>query len=608
MSSTPSRPPIATLNDIYLHRVRSDQDGVMQWQDADDTWCSLSAAQMDQRVRSVAQALRHWGIRRGDRVAILSGNRWEWAVTDHAILALGAIVVPIYPTLTPPQAAAQLADSGSRILFTSHSTHARAIASVQHTTVLERIVLFDADPSHPDDLLQDWSSFSSLLVDFPNTPDSDREFDAELARTTPDDLATLVYTSGTTGESKGAMLTHGNIVANVLGSLPRIRTIDQPRSISYLPLPHIFERMFDYLLAYCNCQIAYCSQMDKLPAMMLHFHPTEFIGVPRVYEKIRAGVELKTSASPLSARIFRWALAVGRRHCQTLIAGRRPTALSWRLADRLVYRKVRAAFGGEVNNFVSGGAPLGTDTGYWFASVGIVVQEGYGLTETSPVISVNYPGASRMGTVGQPLHNVECRLASDGELLVRGPSIFRGYWNKPDATAECLQDDGWFATGDIAGIDEDGFISITDRKKELLKTSGGKLVAPQPIENKLKIDALVSNAALIGDKHKYLAALISPNLAALEAWATGQGIDVTDRARLVTHPRVLNRFEHIVADVNHTLASFETIKRFLVVPDEWSQEGGELTPSLKLKRRVLNERYAEQIRQLYADESTSHAG
>ncbi len=608
MSTTPSRPPIATLNDIYLHRVRSGQDGILQWQDADDTWCSLSASQMDQRVRSVAQALRHWGIRRGDRVAILSENRWEWAVTDHAILALGAIVVPIYPTLTPSQAAAQLADSGSRILFTSHTTHARAIASVRQSTVLERIVLFDSDPAHPDDLLQDWSSFSTLLVDFPNTPQSDCEFDAELARTTPDDLATLVYTSGTTGESKGAMLTHGNIVANVIGSMPRIRTGDQPRCISYLPLPHIFERMFDYLLAYCNCQIAYCSQMDKLPAMMLQFHPTEFIGVPRVYEKIRAGVELKTSASPLSARIFRWALAVGRRHCQTLIAGRRPTALSWRLADRLVYRKVRAAFGGAVNNFVSGGAPLGTETGYWFASVGIVVQEGYGLTETSPVISVNFPGASKMGTVGQPLQNVECRLASDGELLVRGPSIFRGYWNKPDATAECLQDDGWFATGDIASIDDDGFISITDRKKELLKTSGGKLVAPQPIENKLKTDTLVSNAALIGDKHKFLAALISPNMAALEAWATGQGIDVSNRARLVAHPRVINRFEHIVADVNHTLASFETIKRFLVVPDEWSQEGGELTPSLKLKRRVLNERYAEQIRQLYADESTSHAG
>ncbi len=610
MPSAASRPPIDTLNDIYLHLVHSGQEGVMQWQDADGAWQSFSAAEVDQRVRAVARALRAWGVQRGDRVAILSENRWEWAVTDYAILALGAVVVPIYPTLTAPQAAAQLADSGSRILFTSTTAHARSIASVQHSTAIERIVLFDSTAAHADDLLQHWSSFSTLLsaqFGAPATPQSDREFDAELARTQPADLATLVYTSGTTGESKGAMLTHANIVANVLGSMPRIQTQGQPRSISYLPLPHIFERMFDYLLAYCNCQIAYCSQMDKLPAMMLRFHPTEFIGVPRVYEKIRAGVEQKSSASPVKARIFRWALRVGERHRDTVLAGRRPTSLRWRLADRLVFSKVRAAFGGSVNNFVSGGAPLGTATGFWFASVGIVVQEGYGLTETSPVIAVNYPGASRMGTVGLPLENVECRLAADGELFVRGASVFSGYWNKPEATRECLDSEGWFATGDIATIDADGFLSITDRKKELLKTSGGKLVAPQPIENKLKSDPLIANAALIGDKHKFLAALISPDFAALSAWAAGQGIDASDRARLVVHPRVLARFERIIDDLNQTLAHFESIKRFLVVPDEWSQETGELTPSLKIKRRVLNERYAAQILQLYSDEATSHA-
>ncbi len=608
MPSAVSRPPIATLNDIYLHLVRSGHEGVMQWQDADGAWQSFSAAEVDQRVRAAARALRAWGIRRGDRIAILSENRWEWAVTDYAILALGAVVVPIYPTLTPAQAAAQLADSGSRILFTSTTAHARSIASVQHTTAIERIVIFDSTAAHPADLLQDWSSYATLLSAAPATPQSEREFEAELARTQPGDLATLVYTSGTTGESKGAMLTHGNIVANVLGSMPRIRTGDQPRSISYLPLPHIFERMFDYLLAWCNCQIAYCSQMDKLPAMMLRFRPTEFIGVPRVYEKIRAGVEQKSSASPVKARIFRWALGVGERHRDTVLAGRRPTSLRWRVADRLVFSKVRAAFGGCVNNFVSGGAPLGTATGFWFASVGIVVQEGYGLTETSPVISVNYPDACRMGTVGLPLENVECRLAADGELFVRGASVFLGYWNKPEATGECLDADGWFATGDIATIDADGFISITDRKKELLKTSGGKLVAPQPIENRLKSDPLIANAALIGDKHKFLAALLSPDFAALGAWAAGQGIDASDRARLVAHPRVVARYERIVADLNHTLASFESIKRFLIVADEWSQETGELTPSLKIKRRVLNERYAAQIVRLYSDEATSHGG
>ncbi len=601
------RTNIRTINDIFLGLAGSRQERVMTWLDASGAWLSLSSAQVDQRVRALARALQSRGIQRGDRVAILSENRWEWAVADFATLAIGAVVVPVYPTLTAEQACAQLADSGSRILFTSSLAHARAISAHQHSTAIERIVLFDDFDAQPNELSANWERFSALVADAASLP-RDPALDAELARTQPDDLATLVYTSGTTGESKGAMLTHGNIVANVLGSMPRIHTAQTPRCISYLPLPHIFERMFDYLLIVCNCQVAYCSQMDKLPNMMLRFRPTEFIGVPRVYEKIRAGVEQKSSVSPIKARIFRWALGVGSRHRDTVLAGQRPSALSWRLADRLVYSKVRAAFGGCVNNFISGGAPLGLETGLWFASVGIAILEGYGLTETSPVISVNYQGASRIGTVGLPLDNVECRLAADGELFVRGASVFKGYWNKPEATRECLDADGWFATGDIAAIDADGFISITDRKKELLKTSGGKLIAPQPIETKLKADALVANAALIGDKQKFLVALLSPNLAALSAWAAGQGIDVSDRSRLVTHPRVLARYEHLVAEVNHSLARFESIKRFHLVPDEWSLETGELTPSLKLKRRVVIARYAQQIAQLYSDESTSLVG
>ncbi len=609
-SESAHRLAIATLNDIFLCLARSGREGVMQWEDVFGVWHSLSAAQVYGHVRTIGRALQSWGIQRGDRVAILSENRWEWAVADFAILAIGAIVVPIYPTLTAEQTAAQLADSGSRVLFTSTFAHARSIAAVLQTTAIERIVLFDAVDAHADDLLRDWTGFATLLDSDDTIRDAawDAAFDAEVSLAKPEELATLVYTSGTTGESKGAMLTHGNIVANVLAALPRIQTPASPRCISYLPLPHIFERMFDYLLVYCGCQVAYCSQMDKLPAMMLRFRPTEFIGVPRVYEKIRAGIEQKSSASPLKARIFRWALSVGARHREAVLAGKTPTAIDWRLADRLVFGKVRAAFGGCVNNFVSGGAPLGTETGYWFASVGIAIHEGYGLTETSPVISVNYSGACRMGTVGKPLENVECRLAADGELLVRGPSVFKGYWNKPEATRECFDADGWFATGDIASIAADGYISITDRKKELLKTSGGKLIAPQPIETRLKSDPLVANAALLGDKHKYLVALLSPNFAALCAWAAGQGIDTSDRASLVAHPRVVANYERIVAEANHSLASFESVKRFLIVPDEWSQETGELTPSLKLKRRVISARYAEQIARLYSDEATSHAG
>jgi long-chain acyl-CoA synthetase len=279
----------------------------------------------------------------------------------------------------------------------------------------------------------------------------------------------------------------------------------------------------------------------------------------------------------------------------------------WKVARKLVYAKVREAFGGRVKVFISGGAPLGMDTAQWFASVGIAIWEGYGLTETSPVISLNSPVKQRMGSVGPPLPNVELKLAGDGELLVRGPSVFAGYWQKPQANAESFDDEGWFRTGDIAHLDADGFLYITDRKKELLKTSGGKLVAPQPIENKLKNSMLVGQAALVGDKRKFISALISPNFAALEDWARREGIKFNSRAELVGDMRVVALFGELVSEVNRGLASFETLKRFRVVPEEWTQESGELTPSMKLKRRVITERYAEVIAELYADEATARA-
>jgi long-chain acyl-CoA synthetase len=296
---------------------------------------------------------------------------------------------------------------------------------------------------------------------------------------------------------------------------------------------------------------------------------------------------------------------VGAAHRDTVYDGRRPSSLPWRLADKLAYSKVREAFGGRVKVFVPGGAPLGIDTAKWFASVGIALWEGYGLTETSPVIALNTPITHRMGAAGMPLPNVELKLAEDGELLVRGPSVFLGYWHKPEASAECFDAEGFFRTGDIGHIDADGFLYITDRKKELLKTSGGKMVAPQPIENKLKNSILIAQAALVGDKHKFISALISPNFVALEDWAKHHGIQFQSRAELVAHPKVLALYGEIVREVNGTLANFETLKRFRVVAEEWTQESGELTPSMKLKRRVLTAQYAAVIDALYVDEATS---
>ena len=279
----------------------------------------------------------------------------------------------------------------------------------------------------------------------------------------------------------------------------------------------------------------------------------------------------------------------------------------WKIADKLVFSKIREAFGGEAKVFVSGGAPLGMDTAGWFADAGIRIFEGYGLTETSPVIALNYPKAHKIGTVGQALPNVECRFAEDGELEVKGPSIFKGYWMKPTETAEAFTEDGWFKTGDIGNIDSDGFLSITDRKKELLKTSGGKLIAPQPIENKLKANSLISNAALVGDKHKFACVLISPNFAALEGWAKQQGIAAGDHTALVKDAKVTKAYQEIVDKVNLGLAHFESMKRVTVVPEEWTVEEGTLTPSMKLKRRVIEQKYAKEIAEFYADEASSRA-
>jgi long-chain acyl-CoA synthetase len=276
----------------------------------------------------------------------------------------------------------------------------------------------------------------------------------------------------------------------------------------------------------------------------------------------------------------------------------------WRLADTLVFSKIRAAFGGRVNFYIAGGAPLGMDTAGWFADVGIRILEGYGLTETSPVVALNYPQAAKIGTVGKLLPGVEVRLAADGEVEVRGPLVFQGYWNKPEETAESFTPDGWLKTGDIGAMDADGFLSITDRKKELLKTSGGKLIAPQPIENKLKAHSLVGNAALVGDKHKFACVLISPNFAALEGWAKVHNITAPDRAALVRDPTVIARYQRIVDEVNATLAPYETMKRLAVVDREWSVEGDELTPSMKLKRRVVEQRHAAEIAEFYKDEAT----
>jgi long-chain acyl-CoA synthetase len=596
--------PLSTINDLFLRVAAAQNPRAILWQDEFNNWQPLSSDQIYQRVHSLAEAFLSWGAQKGDRIALISENRWEWVVTDFAILSMGGVNVPIYPTLTGDQIAMLLADAGCRIAVVSTRQQFEKLNAVRAQTQLEHILIMDAAAPPPDGAIP----FSKLLAGADDSGSyRDPVFDALVRSVEPGDLATLIYTSGTTGEPKGVMLTHGNIASNQNLAVNGYSFNETDACISFLPLSHITARALDYVMYGHGSQVIYCSNFEKLPQAMKEVRPTVFVGVPRVYEKIRQAVEQKASISPVKKRLLAWALSVGSHHSDTVYDGNEPSSFFWKLANKLIYSKVREAFGGRVRVWVSGGAPLGIDTAKWFASAGIAVWEGYGLTETSPVIALNNPRVHRMGAVGKPLTNLELKLADDGELLVRGPSIFIGYWNKPAANAECFDGEGWFSTGDIARFDQDGFLYITDRKKELLKTSGGKLVAPQPIENKLKNSVMVAQVALVGDKHKFISALIAPNFAALDGWAKHAGLESLDRRTLVGDSRVVALYAEIVREANSGLANFETIKRFRLVPDEWSQDSGELTPSMKLKRRVINERYAAEIAELYADEATARA-
>jgi long-chain acyl-CoA synthetase len=592
---------LTTINDLFRRVAAAANPRAVLWQDEFGQWQPISSDQIYQRVRALAQAFLSWGAQKGDRIALISENRWEWAVTDFATLAIGAVDVPIYPTLTGEQEAVLVADAGCRIAVVSTRQQFDKLNAVRSQTQLERILIMDS-AALPEGAI----AFSAVMAGADDRgSERDPVFDALVRAVEPKDLATLIYTSGTTGEPKGVALTHANLAANQNYAPVDFYFDSTDALISFLPLSHVTARALDYIMYSFGVQVAYCSKFDMLPQAMREIRPTVFVGVPRVFEKIRQEVERRAGLSPVKKRLLAWAVGVGAEHGDTVYDGRRPSSPLWKLADKLAYSKVREAFGGRVRIFVPGGAPLGIDTAKWFASVGIALWEGYGLTETSPVIALNTPLRHRMGAAGMPLSNLELKLAEDGELLVRGPSVFAGYWQKPEANAECFDAEGFFRTGDIGHFDADGFLYITDRKKELLKTSGGKMVAPQPIENKLKINLLVAQAALVGDRHKFISALLSPNFTALEEWARRHGIEAKSRAELVADSRVLARYGEIVREVNGSLANFETLKRFRVVADEWSIETGELTPSMKLKRRVITARYAGAIAELYADEATS---
>ncbi|MBZ5526017.1 MAG: long-chain fatty acid--CoA ligase [Acidobacteriia bacterium] len=578
-----------TLADIFFSSVDFDLDHHVTWKHP-ERWQIISSRQYYGYVVAFARALEHWGLQRGDRVAILSENRPEWMIADFACVCSGLVDVPVYATLTSEQTCYLLQNSGARVAVVSSIVQAKKVQSVQAKTAVEKIVVMD-DIAEVN-LIPMWSVLEGASLD------PDHDFNERAHGIQPDDLATLIYTSGTTGVSKGVMLTHGNLTSNSVVEVEHAGFIKGDLYLSFLPLAHVTARHLDYVCFLNGVTISYCPNFDQLPQMFQETQPTIIVAVPRVYEKVRQEIE-RHAAFGLKRQILKWAEKVGARYTTQISQGITPVSPAWKLANRLVYQKVRKPFGGRSRAYYSGGAPLGQDLAEWFCWMGVPILEGYGLTETSPVLSVNRRDAFKIGSVGKIIENVEVKIAEDGEVLAKGPSVFKGYWKMPEETKAAFTIDGWFKTGDIGEIDSEGFLHITDRKKDLIKTSGGKFIAPQPIENALKANVLVAQAALIGDRRKYASVIISPHFPLLEDWARANGVSFSSNHELVASNKVRELYRGIVEDLNKKLAQFETIKKILIVPDEFTVASGEITPTLKLKRRVIETKYKEQIDELY---------
>jgi long-chain acyl-CoA synthetase len=594
-----------TLNELFFAAVDrfGSKRAALQFK-AGGTWHDITHQELARRVKLTAMGLRELGVRPGDRVAILSGNRPEWAIADFACLTARCADVPVYPTLPARQVAYLLRDAGAVAAFVADALQYAKVAETRgEAPDLKHVILFEGTVEGPGVLtLQALQQLgASAEGRYPT-------YEADARAVTPNDLATLIYTSGTTGDPKGVMLTHGNFTTNVLAALQVLPLGPQDTALSLLPLSHSFERMGGhYAMVQAGVTIAYAESFDTIAANLQEVRPTMALAPPRVFEKFYARVlDNALAGGALKRRMFHWAKRAAEQWAEHALAGRPiPTGLAARrrLADRLVFSKVRARVGGRIRLFVSGGAPLSAEIGRFFYAAGLPILEGYGLTETSPVIALNPPDAPRFGTVGKAIPGVEVRIAPDGEILARGPNIMRGYYHLPDATREAIDADGWFHTGDIGTLDADGYLSITDRKKDIIVTAGGKNIAPQPIENLVKTNKFVANAVMIGDKRRFPIMLIVPDRAALEGWARERNLPTEDYAALLRHPDAVAKVEREVMANLRDLASYETPKRLALLEYDFSVEAGEMTPTLKVKRRIVEQKCAAEIARLYEEEA-----
>jgi long-chain acyl-CoA synthetase len=598
VNSTPV--PESTLTQLFFESLDRGRSRVaFQRMPAEGVLEDITLGEALEVIRAVAGGLDATGIRAGERIAILSENRPEWAFVDYGCLCAGAVPVPVYPTLTAQQISYLLRDSGARAVFVSDRAQMeKALEAATQCPQELTVVSFDVTDAEG---VTPWSSF--LAAGRPVAEGwTEEEFRARALSVRPDDVATILYTSGTTGTPKGVMLSHNNVASNVRASAMAFDLSDRDNTVSFLPLSHILQRMCDYLFMWVGCTIAYPRSVQTLVDDLKVIRPTVVVSVPRVYEKIYNGV---MGARGLKKLLVEWAVGVADRAADERLQKRPLTgglALRYRIADQLVFSKVKAAVGGRIRFFVSGGGPLAPSLNRFFYSIGLTILEGYGLTETSPVTNVNTHEDFRIGTVGKPLAGTEVRIAQDGEILIRGAQVMKGYFNNPEATRAAIDPDGWFATGDVGKIDADGFLWITDRKKDIIVTAGGKNIAPQPIENRLKTHPLVEQAVVVGDRRRYPSLLVVPDFQALEAWARIEGLRWGDRSELVRLPQVVAHMDREILGSLSDLASYERPKKLALLPDELTVENGFLTPTLKVKRKEVQERLEPVIDALYEQE------
>ena len=605
MDATEPAPELATLADLPFHVLGRHPKPLLIGQCRRGSIVGLSTRDWFDKLRDVSLGLSSLGIGRGDRVVIMSESRPEWLLVDLATLAFGAVVVPVYSTLTAAQARYIIQDAGARIAFVSTAEQLEKLQRIRHELpTLEAIITFDPIAGVSPSILGldavAHRGHARLMGEW----GVGREFRDKAREIRPADLATIIYTSGTTGEPKGVMLSHHNLISNLLSGHTIVPVDENDISLSFLPLSHSFELLVSYVYLAYGVTIVFAEAIETIAKDLAMVRPTVMTGVPRVYEKFQVRILERGGALPQPRRtLFHWGVRVAVARARAMEKGgpRGLLALETAVAELLVFSKIRESVGGRLRCLVSGSAPLPLDVATFFAGIGLPITEGYGLTETSPVVTANPMNAPRLGTVGKPIPGVEVKIADDGEVLVRGPNVMVGYYNKPAETAAVLKD-GWFHTGDVGTLDADGYLAITDRKKDLLVTSGGKKIAPQPIEALLKKSPLIAEAIVLGDRRRFAAALLVPDFAALERRLKDLGGPPGDREELVNRKDVVALYKDVVEALNQELSQFERIKRFRLLPREFTIESGELTPTMKVRRKTVEQNWKNEIDELYSAE------